>query len=40
MSKTPRIKGVLAPVVTPFDKDLNPDTQRFIAHCKDRKSVV
>ena len=34
MSKTQRIKGVLAPVVTPFDKDLNPDTARFIAHCK------
>ncbi len=34
MSKTQRIKGVLAPVVTPFDKDLNPDTTRFIAHCK------
>jgi 4-hydroxy-tetrahydrodipicolinate synthase len=34
MSKTQRIKGVLSPVVTPFDKDLNPDTHRFIAHCK------
>ncbi len=34
MSNTQRIKGVLAPVVTPFDKDLNPDTARFIAHCK------
>ena len=34
MSKTQRIKGVLAPVVTPFDKDLNPDPARFIAHCK------
>jgi len=34
MSKTQRIKGVLAPVVTPFDKDLNPDTARFIAHCR------
>lgn len=34
MSKTQRIKGVLAPVVTPFDQDLNPDTARFIAHCK------
>ncbi|MGA0115527.1 MAG: dihydrodipicolinate synthase family protein [Burkholderiales bacterium] len=34
MSKTQRIKGVLAPVVTPFDKDLNPDASRFIAHCK------
>lgn len=34
MSNTQRIKGLLAPVVTPFDKDLNPDTARFIAHCK------
>ncbi len=34
MSKTQRIKGLLAPVVTPFDRDLNPDTARFIAHCK------
>lgn len=34
MSKTQRIRGVLSPVVTPFDKDLNPDTHRFIAHCK------
>ena len=34
MSKTQRIKGLLAPVVTPFDKDLNPDPARFIAHCK------
>jgi len=34
MSKTQRIKGVLSPVVTPFDQDLNPDAARFIAHCK------
>ena len=34
MSKTQRIKGLLAPVVTPFDHDLNPDTARFIAHCQ------
>jgi len=35
MSKTQqRIRGVLSPVVTPFDKDLNPDTARFINHCK------
>src|SRR5437762_5974841 len=32
MSK--RIGGVLAPVVTPFQADLAPDSQRFIAHCK------
>jgi 4-hydroxy-tetrahydrodipicolinate synthase len=29
-----RIRGVLAPVVTPFKADLAPDSQRFIAHCK------
>ena len=29
-----RIRGVLAPVVTPFKADLAPDPQRFIAHCK------
>jgi 4-hydroxy-tetrahydrodipicolinate synthase len=31
---TARIKGVLSPVVTPFKRDLSPDTARFIAHCK------
>src|SRR6266576_3166468 len=31
---TVRIRGVLAPVVTPFKTDLAPDRQRFIAHCK------
>ena len=29
-----RIRGVLAPVVTPFKDDLSPDRERFIAHCK------
>jgi 4-hydroxy-tetrahydrodipicolinate synthase len=29
-----RIRGVLAPVVTPFKADLAPDSQQFIAHCK------
>jgi 4-hydroxy-tetrahydrodipicolinate synthase len=29
-----RIRGVLAPVVTPFKDDLSPDCQRLIAHCK------
>src|SRR5213078_1177228 len=29
-----RIRGVLAPVVTPFKTDLAPDSQRFVAHCK------
>jgi 4-hydroxy-tetrahydrodipicolinate synthase len=31
---TQRIRGVLAPVVTPFKADLAPDSQRFIAHCR------
>jgi 4-hydroxy-tetrahydrodipicolinate synthase len=31
---TERIRGVLAPVVTPFKADLSPDRERFIAHCK------
>jgi 4-hydroxy-tetrahydrodipicolinate synthase len=29
-----RIRGVLAPVLTPFKDDFSPDPQRFIAHCK------
>jgi 4-hydroxy-tetrahydrodipicolinate synthase len=29
-----RIKGVLSPVVTPFNEDLSPDAERFIRHCK------
>ena len=31
---TKRIRGVLAPVVTPFRADLSPDRERLIAHCK------
>jgi 4-hydroxy-tetrahydrodipicolinate synthase len=31
---TQRIRGVLAPVVTPFKQDLSPDTERLVAHCK------
>jgi 4-hydroxy-tetrahydrodipicolinate synthase len=31
---TQRIRGVLAPVVTPFKADLSPDAQRFIRHCQ------
>ena len=31
---TKRIRGVLAPVVTPFKADLSPGSQRFIAHCQ------
>jgi 4-hydroxy-tetrahydrodipicolinate synthase len=29
-----RIRGVLSPVVTPFNRDLSPDPERFIAHCR------
>lgn len=32
MSK--RIRGVLAPVLTPFKPNLEPDVDRFIAHCR------
>src|SRR5438552_12957410 len=28
------LRGVLAPVVTPFKDDFSPDRKRFIAHCK------
>src|SRR5437660_2381685 len=34
MIQRARIRGVLAPVVTPFKAGLTPDSQRFIAHCK------
>ena len=34
MSSAPRIKGVLSPVVTPFNADLSPDAERFIAQCQ------
>ena len=33
-SKRARIRGVLAPVVTPFRADLSPDRERFIRHCR------
>src|SRR5205085_8421982 len=29
-----RIRGVLAPVITPFKADLSPDCERFIGHCR------
>src|ERR1700756_1557178 len=32
--RTDRIRGVLAPVVTPFKADLSPDRERFIKHCQ------
>jgi 4-hydroxy-tetrahydrodipicolinate synthase len=31
---TQRIRGVIAPVVTPFKADLSPDDERFIRHCQ------
>ncbi|HSF32728.1 MAG TPA: dihydrodipicolinate synthase family protein [Candidatus Tectomicrobia bacterium] len=34
MQQPPRIRGVLAPVVTPFTRDLSPDPERFVAHCR------
>ena len=34
LAASERIRGVLAPVVTPFKADLAPDSQRFIARCK------
>jgi 4-hydroxy-tetrahydrodipicolinate synthase len=34
MTASARIRGVLAPVVTPFKADLAPDKERFMAHCK------
>jgi len=29
-----RIQGVLCPVVTPFRRDLSPDPERYVRHCK------
>jgi 4-hydroxy-tetrahydrodipicolinate synthase len=29
-----RIEGVLAPVITPFRRDLSPDADRFVRHCR------
>src|SRR5947209_9943523 len=34
LSPSQRIRGVLAPVVTPFKPDLSPDRPRFIRHCQ------
>ena len=30
----PRIQGVLSPVVTPFRRDLSPDPERYVRHCR------
>lgn len=32
--QTPRIKGILSPVVTPFSTDLSVDEERFVQHCQ------
>ena len=29
-----RIEGVLSPVITPFKRDLSPDADRFVKHCR------
>ncbi len=29
-----KLRGVLAPVVTPFTRELAPDTERFVRHCQ------
>jgi 4-hydroxy-tetrahydrodipicolinate synthase len=34
MDHAPRIRGVLSPVVTPFTRDLHPEPERFVAHCR------
>jgi 4-hydroxy-tetrahydrodipicolinate synthase len=34
MQQPQRIRGVLAPVVTPFKRDLSPDPERLIAHAR------
>ncbi len=33
-SMASRLRGVIAPVLTPFDSRLEPDVHRFIAHCR------
>ena len=30
----PRFRGVMSPVLTPFDDDLTPSTSRFVKHCR------
>ncbi|HEX5863510.1 MAG TPA: dihydrodipicolinate synthase family protein [Casimicrobiaceae bacterium] len=34
MGALARIRGVLSPVVTPFDAELRPDQERFVRHCR------
>ena len=31
---TNQLAGLLAPVITPFDAQFNPDAKRLIAHCQ------
>lgn len=33
-SLTPKLRGVLSPVLTPFEADRTPSTPRFIEHCR------
>ncbi|WP_186024355.1 dihydrodipicolinate synthase family protein [Burkholderia gladioli] len=33
-SSLPRLRGVLAPVLTPFREDLAPDAEAFVEHCR------
>jgi 4-hydroxy-tetrahydrodipicolinate synthase len=34
MTDTQRISGVLSPVVTPFDRNLSPDGEKLVRHCR------
>ena len=34
MTTAPRIKGVLSPVLTPFNSDYSPAPERFLRHCR------
>ncbi len=34
MSNSPRLQGLLAPVVTPFNPDMSADAERFSRHCR------
>jgi 4-hydroxy-tetrahydrodipicolinate synthase len=34
LETTSRIRGVLAPAVTPFDRELRPDAARLVEHCR------
>jgi len=34
MNTGKRIEGVLAPVITPFNADMSPNVEKYVAHCK------